>query len=233
MKVYIPHFEKYISYHTDIFHYVMDHFRLTGNFCHPVIIKISNPKAFFRRFYSKRITPSQIIYRLSYEILMTSPSNKYFITINKLGNLGENKVKTRKLMNEFIRRLRQRTIGRRKHAYLSGFVVEERGEDGSYHYHIILSDPNNLLTDDINVFKKQVELTLASLNKTCFKSNYLTGNALYGIPKECCEVGEYYLDRLEQYVTKNFESMEWSEASDSIGIVTKAYGCEHQDVIFP
>ena len=232
VTVYIPEYEKYLSFHTDIFNLVMDHFKISGEHCHSVINKINTPQTFFRRFYYKRLLPRQIIYRLSYEILLSTPTNTYFLTINKLGNLGNDKNKSRKLMKEFIKRLRQRAIGRKNRSYLTGFVIEERGHDESYHYHIILNDPNNALTNDLTTFYKQVELTIASLNRSCFSSNNFTSNSLTAIPKDCWDVQEYYKQTLEEYVTKNFENTDAIAAGDTIGIITPPDDVNLQDVNF-
>lgn len=232
VRVYIPKYNKNVLFHTDKFNYVMDQFRISGYYNHRVIYKISTPDTFYRRFYRKNLSPRKIIFRLYYEILLSSPHNKYFITINKLGKLGNNKDKSRKLMTEFLKRLNQRAIGRYSHGYLQGMVIEEKGEDDSYHYHIVLSDPENILTDNYDTFYKQVELAIASLNRSCLKCNKYSSKSLVAIPNNCWDVQKYYKQYLEQYITKNFEIMQHFDAADTIGIIAPPNESYIQEVYY-
>ena len=149
--------------------------------------------------------------RLSWEILISNPHNKYVITINNLGDQSSDKSKCRKILYHFIHRLRQRSVSRKPSLSFDGFVAEEPCRNDSFHYHIIITDPNCVLTDSLGVFQCKVDKTVESLNKTAANSNLLTHNSTICIPDDCYDV-KAYEDRkielqksIEGYITKEFE----------------------------
>ncbi|MBD3667349.1 MAG: hypothetical protein HUJ16_05280 [Kangiella sp.] len=217
-------------FHTDKYNIVMDYFKKRGLYDHRMINYLHDKTVFYRRFSMRHLSPKDIISRLTWEIFMDNPSNMYFITINKIGYLHDNKAASRKIADEFCVRLRQRVLGRRSKEILNGFVVEEQGKDLSFHYHIILTDPNMKLPQQLSQFVPLVESTIDSLNRNAKSSNTLTGNSTRCIENDCWDVRNVRDEFIVNYVTKTFERK--PKASDFIGIISSLDGGIIQTIVF-
>lgn len=232
VTVFIRQYGKSITFRTDIFHIVFDKIKRSNFQNHRVVQAISDPYKFFEKYYKKHLSGKRIFYRINWEILLANSPNKFLITINKIGNLGHDRSGSRRIMTEFLKRLRQRLYGRNPKNYLEGYVIEELGYDGTYHYHILLADSRNTLTLSLQSLREVIGKTVYSLNKSARKSNHLTRKARYCVPEKCWDVQTFREDKLEHYLTKSLEKDVTFEENQSFGIIALPDDDNNQSVCF-
>ncbi|WP_339672012.1 hypothetical protein [Dasania marina] len=145
-------------------------------------------------------------YRAAFIRFISNQNNKYQLTITFKESTSDKECK--KTINEMIRRLNQRLIGRNYinvGVYLSGFIVMERQKNGTLHFHSILNSDGGYLDDRDKLVSNLEKIRVKMVSNTRKTSR---GNPLVLIgAKGGVSLDDYYKNnnKLEQYLTKNLE----------------------------